>query len=162
MSSILIIYSKLLILPLWFPIIFLDFTLLSPPLQIKLMDIAPQLDPKCSNTRWSKSSEGRLQTSPDAKGRRVWTNIFPLVHTNGSVKKLILFLLGHALLQSSRTKLSVSWLKIFRPGTRHCHTWGTSIIPLKTSQPCDEIQEDLQTCACQIDINGSATTAINF
>jgi hypothetical protein len=62
------------------------------------MDIIPQLDLKFSNTRWGKSSEGRLQTSPDAKGRRVWTNILPSVHTNSSVKKLILFLLGHALL----------------------------------------------------------------
>jgi hypothetical protein len=119
------------------------------------MDDVSQLDPKFSNTRWRKSSEGRLQTSPDAKGRRVWTNVLPLVHTNGSVKKLILFLLGHALLQSSRTKLSVAWLEIFRPGTRHCHIWRTSTIPLKTSQPCDDIQEDLQICTSQININGS-------
>jgi hypothetical protein len=79
------------------------------------MDVVPQLDPKFSNTRWSKSSQGRLRTFPDAKGRRVWTNILPLVHTNGSVKKLILFLLGRALLQSSRNKFSIAWLEIFRP-----------------------------------------------
>jgi hypothetical protein len=126
------------------------------------MDVVPQLDPKFSNTRWSKSSEGRLQTSPDVKGTKVWKNVLPLVHTNDSVKKLILFLLGHALLQSSRTKLSVAWLEIFRPGTRHCHTCGTSIIPLKTSQPCDEIQGDLQTCTSQININGSTITANKF
>jgi hypothetical protein len=59
------------------------------------MDDIPQLDQMFSNTRWSKSSGGRLQTSPGAKGRRVWTNILPLIHTNGSIKKLILFLLGH-------------------------------------------------------------------
>jgi hypothetical protein len=40
-----------------------DFTLLTPPLQIKLMDIAPQLDLKFSNTTWSKSLEGCLQPS---------------------------------------------------------------------------------------------------
>jgi hypothetical protein len=126
------------------------------------MDVVPKLDPKFSNTRWSKLSEGRLQTSPDAKGRRAWTNILPLVHTNGSVKKLILFLLGHALLQSSRTEFSVAWLEIFRPGTRCCHIWRTSTIPLKTSQSCDEIQEDLQICTSQISINGRKTTAIKF
>jgi hypothetical protein len=43
------------------------------------MDVVAQLDPKFSNTRWSKSPEGRLQTTPAEKGRRVWTNIFPLV-----------------------------------------------------------------------------------
>jgi hypothetical protein len=137
-------------------------TLLSHPLQNYMMDVVPQLDLKFSYTRWSKSSEVRLQTSSDAEGRRVWTNILPLVHTNGSVKKLILFLLGHAILQSSRTKFWVAWLEIFRPGSRHCHTWGTSIIPLKTSQLCDEIQEDLQACISQININGSTTTAIKF
>jgi hypothetical protein len=72
------------------------------------MDVVPQLDPKFGNTRWSKSSEGCLQTSPDVKGRKVWKNVLPLVHTNDSVKKLILFLPGHALLQSLRTKLSVA------------------------------------------------------
>jgi hypothetical protein len=72
------------------------------------MDVVPQIDPKFRNIRWSKSSEGHLQNSPDSKERRAWTNVLPLVHTNGFVKKLILFLLGHALLQSSRTKLSIA------------------------------------------------------
>jgi hypothetical protein len=44
---------------------------------------------------------------------------------------------------------------------RVCHQWHTSAIPLKTSQPCDVIQEDLQLCTSQININGS-TTAIKF
>jgi hypothetical protein len=44
-----------------------DFTLLTPPLQIKLMDVAPRLDLKFSNTRWSKSSGGCLQTLPAEK-----------------------------------------------------------------------------------------------
>jgi hypothetical protein len=49
---------------------------------------------------------------PNRKERRVLAIIFPLVDTNDSVKKLTLFLLGHALLQSSRTKFSVAWLEI--------------------------------------------------
>jgi hypothetical protein len=71
---------------------------MSFPLQIQIMDVIPQLDLKLSNTRWSKDSEGHLQTTPAEKGRRVWTNILPLVHTNGSVKTLTLFLPGLALL----------------------------------------------------------------
>jgi hypothetical protein len=42
------------------------------------------------------------------KGRRMLTNILLLVDTNGFVKELTLFLLGLALLQSSRTKFSVA------------------------------------------------------
>jgi hypothetical protein len=48
----------------------------------------PQLDLKLSETRWSKYSEGRLQTSPDVKDRRVWANVLPVVDTNCSVKEL--------------------------------------------------------------------------
>jgi hypothetical protein len=47
--------------------IFEDFTLLTPPLQIKLLDVVPQIDLKLSSTRWSRYSEGRLQTLPTAK-----------------------------------------------------------------------------------------------
>jgi hypothetical protein len=84
---------------------------------------------------------------PNRKERRVLTIILPLVDPNGFVKKLTLFLPGLAPLQSLRTKFSVAWLEIFRPGTRHHRIWGTSTtFPLKTSQPCDEIQEDLQIC----------------
>jgi hypothetical protein len=53
-----------------------DFTLLTPPLQIKLMDVAPQLDLKFSNTRWSKSSGGRLQTLPAEKKEEECGQIF--------------------------------------------------------------------------------------
>jgi hypothetical protein len=45
---------------------------------------------------------------------------------------------------------------------RHCLIWRTSTIPLKSSQPCDEIQEDLQICTSPININGSTETAIKF
>jgi hypothetical protein len=121
------------------------------------MDIVPQLDPKFSNTRWSKSPEGRLQTSPDAKGRRVWTNILPLVHTNGSVKKLILFLLRHALLQSSRTKFLVAWIEIFRPGTRHHRIWRTSTTFPKTSHPCNVSKSTYKICTSELKVNSSAT-----
>jgi hypothetical protein len=46
---------------------FTSFTVLSHPLQTQLMDVVPQLDLKLSNTRWSKYSEGHLQTLPTAK-----------------------------------------------------------------------------------------------
>jgi hypothetical protein len=121
-----------------------------------MLDDCSQLDPKFSNTRWSKSSEGRLQTSPDAKGRRVWTNILPLVHTNGSVKKLILFLLGHALLQSSRTKFSVAWLEIFRHGMRHHRIWRTSTTFPKTSHPCNVSKSTYKICTSKLKVNSLA------
>jgi hypothetical protein len=91
------------------------------------------------------------------KGRRVLTNILPLVHTNCFVEKLTLFLPGLALLQSLRTKYLVAWLVFIRFVERVCHQWHTSAIPLKTSQPCDVIQEDLQNCTSQVNINGSTT-----
>jgi hypothetical protein len=47
--------------------IFKDFTLWTAPLQIKLLDVIPQIDLKLSSTRRSRYSEGRLQTSPTAK-----------------------------------------------------------------------------------------------
>jgi hypothetical protein len=89
------------------------------------------------------------------------TNILPLVHTNGSVKILTLFLPGLTLLQLPRTKYLVAWLVIIRSVRHVRHQWHTSAIPLKTSQPCDVIQEDLQLCTSQININGS-TNAIKF
>jgi hypothetical protein len=120
------------------------------------MDVAPQLDLKFSNTRWSKSSGVRLRTlAAEKRRRRVWINIFPLVHTNGSVKIPILFLPRLALLQSPRTKYWVAWLVFIKFVGRVCHQWHTSAIPLKTLQPCDVIQEDLQNCTSQVNINGS-------
>jgi hypothetical protein len=80
------------------------------------------------------------------KERRVLPNILPLVYTNGSVKILTLFLPRLALLQSPRTKYLVAWLVLVRSVGRVRHQWHTSAIPLKTSQPCDVIQEDLQNC----------------
>jgi hypothetical protein len=99
--------------------------------------------------------EGRLQNLSSRKGRRILTNISPLVDTNCSVKKLTLFLPGLALLQSPRTKYLVAWLVFIRFVGRVCHQWHTSAIPLKTSQPCDVIQEDLQNCTSQVNFNGS-------
>jgi hypothetical protein len=64
------------------------------------------------------------RTSPNlanCKERRVPTSILPLLDTNGSVKESTVFLLGHALWQSSRTKFSVAWLEICRPVMRHYH-----------------------------------------
>jgi hypothetical protein len=46
-----------------------------------------------------------FKTSPDVKGRRVWTNVLPLVDTNGSAKKLTLFLHGLALLQVAKDQV---------------------------------------------------------
>jgi hypothetical protein len=125
------------------------------------MDDVPQLDQNVSNTRWSKTSEGCLQTSLGAKLRRVWTNILPLVDTNGSVKKLTLFLPGLALLQSPRTKYLIAWLVFIRSVGCVCHQWHTSAIPRKTSQPCDVIQEDLQIYTSQVNINDSTTPQLH-
>jgi hypothetical protein len=68
--------------------IFKDFTLWTPPLQIKLLDVIPQIDLKHSGARWSRYSEGHLQNLTNYKERRVSTSIFPLVDTNGSVKEI--------------------------------------------------------------------------
>jgi hypothetical protein len=96
---------------------------------------------------------------PNRKERRVLTIIMPLVDTNGSVKKLTLFLPGLAHLQSPRTKYLVAWLVFIRFVEHVSHKWHTSAIPLKTSQQCDVIQEDLQNCTFQVNINGSTHTA---
>jgi hypothetical protein len=108
-----------------------------------------------------QTSEGRLQNFSSCKGRRVLTNILPLDDTNDSVKNLTLFLPGLALLQSPRTKYSIAWLEIVRPVTRHCHIWRTSMTFLKTSQPCDLTQKDLQNYTSQVNINGSITLQLH-
>jgi hypothetical protein len=126
------------------------------------MDVVPQLDLKLSNIRMTKCSEGRLQTFLAANKEKCFQLFCLWLTPNGYVEELTLFLLGLALLQSSRTKSSVAWLVFGRLVRRICHQWRTSAIPLKTSQPRDEIQEDLQICASQININGSTTTAIKF
>jgi hypothetical protein len=95
------------------------------------------------------------------KERRVLTNILPLVDPNWSVKKLILFLPGLALLQSPRTKYLVAWLVFIRFAGSVCHQGHTSSTPLKASQPCDVIQEDLQNCTSQVNINGSTTLQLH-
>jgi hypothetical protein len=98
---------------------------------------------------------------PSCKERRALTTILPLVDTNGSVEELTLFLPGLALLQSPRTKYLVAWLVSIRFVERVCHQWHTSAIPLKTSQPCDVIQEDLQNFTFQVNINGSTTLQLH-
>jgi hypothetical protein len=80
---------------------------------------------------------------------------------NGYVKELTLFLPGLALLQFPRTKYLVAWLVFIRFVERVCHQWHTSAIPLKTSQPCDVIQEDLQIYTSQVNINGSTTLQLH-
>jgi hypothetical protein len=108
-----------------------------------------------------QTSEGHLQTSLAAKGRRILTNICHWVDTNRSVKKLTLFLPGLALLQSPRTKYLVAWLAFIRFVRRVCHQWHTSATPLKTSQPCDVIQVDLQNCTSQVNIYSSTTLQLH-
>jgi hypothetical protein len=95
------------------------------------------------------------------KERRVLPNILPLVHTNGSVENLTLFLSGLALLQSPRTKYLVAWLVFIRFVGRVCHQWHSSAIPLKSSPPCDVIQEDLRNCTSQVTINSSTTLQLH-
>jgi hypothetical protein len=68
-----------------------------------------------------------------------------------------LFLPGLALLQSPRNKYLVAWLVFIRFVGRVCHQWHALAIPLKTSQPCDVIQEDLQNCTSQVNVSGSTT-----
>jgi hypothetical protein len=108
-----------------------------------------------------QTSEGRLQTSPAAKEEGCW-QIFCLVETNGFVKNLTLFLPGLAPLQSLRTKFSVAWLEIFRPGMRHCRIWRTSPTFPKTLQPCDVSKKTFKLCTSQILMNGSSTTTIKI
>jgi hypothetical protein len=89
--------------------IFKDFSLSTPPLQMKLLDVVPQLDLKSlENTRWSKYSEGHLQNLSSCKERRALTCNLPLVDTNGFVEKLTLFLPRLALLHSPRTNYSIA------------------------------------------------------
>jgi hypothetical protein len=95
------------------------------------------------------------------KERRLLASILPLLDTNCSVKKLTLFLPGPTLLQSPRTKYLVAWLVLIRFVGRVCQQWHTSAIPLKTSQSCDVIQEDLQNCTSQVNINGSTTLQLH-
>jgi hypothetical protein len=72
-----------------------------------------------------------------------------------------LFLPGLALLQSPRTKYLVAWLVFIRFVEGVCHQWHTLAIPLKTSQPCDVIQEDLQNRTSQVNINSSTTLLLH-
>jgi hypothetical protein len=95
------------------------------------------------------------------KKKSVLTNILPLDDTNGSVKNLTLFLPGLALLQSPRTKYSIAWLEIFRPITRHCHIWKTSMTLPKTAHQCDARWEDLKICTSQLYIGSSTTLQLH-
>jgi hypothetical protein len=94
---------------------------------------------------------------PNREERRVLTIILPLVNPNGSVKKQTLFLPGLAPLQSLRTKFSVAWLEIFRPGTRHHRIWGTSTTFPKTSHPCNVSKSTYKICTSELNVNSSTT-----
>jgi hypothetical protein len=115
----------------------------------------------CLATQYGANFRRTSSNLSSCKGRRILTNILPLDDTNGSVKNLSLFLPGLALLQSPRTKYSIAWLEISRPVTRHCHIYRTSMTLLKTSLPCDVIQEDLQNCTSQVNINSSTTLQLH-
>jgi hypothetical protein len=94
---------------------------------------------------------------PNCKERRVLTIILPLVDTNGSVKKLTLFLPGLAPLQSLRTKFSVAWLKNFRPGTRHHRIWRTSTTFPKTLHSCNVSKSTYKIYTFELNVNSSTT-----
>jgi hypothetical protein len=99
---------------------------------------------------------------PNRKERRVLKITLPLVDTNGSVKKLTLFLPGLASLQSSRTKFSVTWLQIFRPSTRHHRIWRTSTTFPKTSHPCNVSKTTYKVCTSELkcqQLNNTAATS---
>jgi hypothetical protein len=91
------------------------------------------------------------------KERRVAINILPLVDTNGSIKKLTLFLPRLAPLQSSRTKFSVAWLEVFRPGMRHHRIWRTSTTFPKTSHPCNVSKSTYKIYTSELNVNNSTT-----
>jgi hypothetical protein len=160
MAYTLLTSSKLLISSSLIAKVFIACYFISPPSN-STNGRCTQIDLKRSWTRWSKYSEGHLQTFLATKERRALTSILPLVDTNGFVEKLTLFLPGLALLQSPRTKYSISWLVFVRFVTWIWHEWRTSTIPLKTPPPCDEIQEDQQLCTSQININGSTTLQLH-
>jgi hypothetical protein len=149
--------SKLLISSLCFP----RFSplLLSHliPFKIYILDVVPRIDLNFSSTWWSNYLEGHLQATPVKKGRRVWINVLPLVHTNGSVKTLTLFLPGLALLHSPRTKYSIAWLEIFRPVRRHCHIWRNSPTFPKTSHPCNVSRSTYKICTSEFNVSNSTT-----
>jgi hypothetical protein len=137
--------------------IFKDFTLWTPPLQIKLLDIIPQIDLKLSSTRWIRYLEGRLQTSPTTK-KEGCRQVFCLWLTPKALSRNWLCSIpGLAPLQSSRIKSSVAWLEIFRPGIRHCRIWRTLATFSRTSHPDGVRQEDLQICTSQTNIDDSTT-----
>jgi hypothetical protein len=91
------------------------------------------------------------------KARRVLTITLPLLDTNGSVKKLTLFLPGLAPLQSSRTKFSVAWLEIFRPSMRHHCIWRTSTTFLKILHPCNVSKSTYRIYTSKLNVNSSTT-----
>jgi hypothetical protein len=94
---------------------------------------------------------------PNHKARRVLTITLHLLDTNGSIKKLTLFLPGLAPLQSSRTKFSVAWLEIFRPGTRHHRIWRISTTFPKTSHPCNVSKSTYKIYTSKLNVNSSTT-----
>jgi hypothetical protein len=99
--------------------------------------------------------------SPAAKGRRVWTKYFAFGSHQWLCQDTDLVPPRLALLQSPRTKYLVAWLVFIRSVGRVCHQWHTSEIPLKTSQPCEVIQEDLQNSTSQVNINSSTTLQLH-
>jgi hypothetical protein len=121
------------------------------------MDVVPQSDLKLSNTRWSRYSEGHLQTSSTAKKEECRQIFFLWLTPTALWRNWLLFLPGLTLLQSPRTKYSVAWLEIFRTITRRYHIWRNSTTLLKTSQSSDVRQEGPWVCTPQCNINGSTT-----
>jgi hypothetical protein len=123
------------------------------------MDVVSQIDLKLSSTWWSNYSEGCLQTSPTAKKEVCWQIFGPWLTPMALSRSWPCSSLDSHFLQSPRTKYLVAWLVFIRFVRRVCHQWHTSAIPLKTSQPCDVIQEDLQNYTSHI--NDSTTLQLH-
>jgi hypothetical protein len=104
-----------------------------------------------------QTSEGHLQTSPAAKEEGYWQIFCPWMTPMALSRTWPCSSLDSHFLQSLRIKYLVAWLVFTRSVGRVCHQWHTSAIPLKTSQPCEVIQEDLCNCTSQVNINISTT-----
>jgi hypothetical protein len=108
------------------------------------MDVIPRLDLKLSNTRWRKYSEGRLQISPATK-KEECCQIFCLWLTPMALSRnWSCSSLDSHLCSRQGPSPQTAWLEIFRPITRHCHIWRTSMTLLRTSHQCDARREDLK------------------
>jgi hypothetical protein len=100
--------SKIANLISLFAKVFTAFTISSHPLQNQNTGRCTPNRPEVWQHKMEQIFRRTSSNLPNCKERRMLANILPLVHTNGPVKILTLFLPGLALLQSPRTKRSIA------------------------------------------------------